>query len=84
MDCADIFIPAEVVFAFMVISVVIWVWVDSVPEVTRIGCFWGNVTLVVIMWGYNIEGFVSIADSTGVTGIPKMKMQISLSFVDYW
>lgn len=73
MDCADIFIPLKVVFAFMVILGVTLVWVDSVPEVSSKGGVWGNLSVEAPMWEINNEGFVPVADSVGVTGMPKRK-----------
>lgn len=73
MDCADIFIPVKVVFASMVFLSVTPTWVESVPEVTNKGGMWGNLSVVALMWEINNEGFVPIADSVGVTGMPKRK-----------
>lgn len=73
MDCADILIPLEAVFAFMVILSVTLMWVDSFPEVTNKGRVWGNLSVVAPMWEINSEGFSPISDSVGVTGMPKKK-----------
>lgn len=75
-DCADMFVPAEVVFAFMVILTVTSVPDDSVPEVTCIGDVLGNLSVVATGWEINNEGFVPAADSTGFTGMPERKRHI--------
>lgn len=73
MDCADIFIPLEAVFAFMVILSVTLMRVVLFPEVTSAGGVWGNLSVVGLMWEINSEGFSPISDSVGVTGMPKRK-----------
>lgn len=77
-DCADMFIPAKVVFVFMVILTVTSVPDDLVPEVTCIGGVLGNLSVAETGWEINNEGFVPAADSIGFTGIPKRKRHISL------
>lgn len=79
MDCADMFIPLEVVFAFMVILSVTLMRVDLFPEVTNAGGVWGNLSMVGPMWETNSEGFSPISDSVGVTGMPKRKKNVYLT-----
>lgn len=73
MDCADIFIPLEAVFAFMVILSVTPMKVDLFLEVTNTGSVWGNLSVVGPMWEIISEGFSPMSDSVGVTGMPKRK-----------
>lgn len=73
MDCADMFIPLEAVFTFMVILSVTLMRVDLFPEVTNAGGVWGNLSGLGPMWDTNSEGFSPISDSVGVTGMPKRK-----------